>query len=179
MGIVEAIRDAEWRVLAALDAAGSLPETALAQRRECVERALKDARAIREPSRRVVALARVADRLIDLAEGHRATQLLDEAWPIAESLPMATSGGRGRVEFAETLARVQPARRPGLDRRPGRPAAPSTDADSTSPVPWPVETRREYRMSSSRSATRGNWPGPSPCSARPWPRLTRLSPASS
>ena len=109
MAIVEAIRDAEWRVQGALDAADSLPETARALKHECVERALQDARAIREPSRRVVSLAKVAARFIDLAEHDRARRLLEEARPIAESLPLATSGGRARVEFAESLARVDPA----------------------------------------------------------------------
>jgi hypothetical protein len=109
MAIVDAIRDAECRVLAALDGADSLPDTARALKRECVERALRDARAIREPSRRVVTLARVAARLIDLTELDQAKRLLEEARPIAESLPLATSGGRARVEFAQCLARIDPA----------------------------------------------------------------------
>ena len=109
MAIIEAIRDVEWRVLAALDAADALPESARALKRECVEHALQDARSIPDPSRRVVSLAKVADRLIDLGEVARATRLLDEARPIAESLPLTGTGGHARIEFAEGLARVDPA----------------------------------------------------------------------
>jgi Carboxypeptidase regulatory-like domain len=109
MAIVEAIRDLEWRVLAALDAADALPESARALKRECVEHALQDARAIRDPARKVVSLAKVADRLFDLDDAPRATKLLDEARPIADSLPPTGQGGHARIEFAERLARVDPA----------------------------------------------------------------------
>ena len=110
MAVVEAIREVEWRVVAALDAADALPEVSRALRRACVDHALQDARSIVDPARRVVSLARVAHRLIDLGDVERATRLLEEARPDAESLPLATSGGRARVEFAESLARVDPAR---------------------------------------------------------------------
>jgi hypothetical protein len=107
--VVRTIQDSEWRVLGELDAADALPETAKALKSERVEQALEHARLIREPSRRVVTLAKVAGRLIDLGQTERATRLLEEARPIAESLPPATSGGRARVEFAECLARVDTA----------------------------------------------------------------------
>jgi protocatechuate 3,4-dioxygenase beta subunit len=110
MAIVGAIRDVEWRVLAALHAADALPEAARALKRECVEHALQDALSIPEPSRRIVSLAKVADRLIDLGEVARATRLLDEARLIAVSLPLMATGGHARVEYAESLARVDPAR---------------------------------------------------------------------
>jgi Carboxypeptidase regulatory-like domain len=108
IAIMKAIRDVEWRVLAALDAADALPEAARALKRDCVEQALTDARSIREPSRRVVGLAKVADRLIDLGEIARATRLLQEARTIADSLPVTGAGGHARIEFAERLARVDP-----------------------------------------------------------------------
>ncbi len=110
MAVVGSIQDAEWRVLGALDAESALPEAARGLRREWVDRALGDARSIREPSRRVVALARVADRLLDLGETDRATQLLAEAQPLAEALPRNASGALPRAEFAEALARVDPAK---------------------------------------------------------------------
>ncbi len=108
--IVEAIRDLEWRVLAALDAADALPVSAKSLKRECVEHALRDARAIGEPASMVVSLARVADRLIDLGEEALATKLLDEARPVAGSLASTGAGGHARIEFAERLARVDPAK---------------------------------------------------------------------
>ena len=110
MAVVEAIRDPEWRVVAALHAADAMPEAARVLKREWVDHALQDARSVVDPARRVVSLARVADRLIDLGEVAEATRLFEEARPVAESLPLATSGGRARVEFAESLARVDPAR---------------------------------------------------------------------
>jgi hypothetical protein len=106
--VVESIQDAEWRVIGQLDAADALPETSRSLKRERVEQALGDARSIGDPARRVVALAKVADRLIDLGHLDRATQLLEETRPIAEGLPPATSGGRARVEFALAFARVDP-----------------------------------------------------------------------
>ena len=109
MAVVEAIRDAEWRVLGALDAVDALPEAARGLKREWVERAIRDARSIREPSRRVVSLAKVADRLLDLGDVDRATRLLDEARPLAEALPRGALGAMPRVEFAEALARIDPA----------------------------------------------------------------------
>jgi hypothetical protein len=109
MAIIGAIRDAEWRALAALDAHDDLPESARALRRECVEQALRDARAISEPTRRAVGLARVADRLIDHGDLARAKQLFEEARPAVESLRSTVAGGQARVEFAEALARSDPA----------------------------------------------------------------------
>ena len=109
MAVVEAIRDAEWRVLGALDAVDALPKVSLALKSEWIERALQDSRSINEPARRVAALAKVAGRWIDLGEKDRAVRILDEARPLAESLSLATAGGRARVEFAECLARVDPA----------------------------------------------------------------------
>ncbi len=109
MAIVEGIGDGEFRVLGYLDAAAALPATARALRGDWTERALRDARAISNPSGRVVALARVAGRMLDLDMPDRARRLLDEARPLAESMAGATSGGRARGAFAECLARVDPA----------------------------------------------------------------------
>ena len=108
LALVRAIRDAEARALAALEAADSLPGVAKALRRDCVERALQDARAINEPGARVAALAGVANRLVALGEVDRASRLLDQARPAAESLPTAGPGARARVAFAEALARFDP-----------------------------------------------------------------------
>ena len=109
LAAVAAIRDRRWRALAYLDAADALPPSARALKREWVEHALRDARGIGDPSGRVVALAGVAGRLIDLGEVDHGGRLLAEVRPVVEALPGAAGGGRARAAFAEALARVDPA----------------------------------------------------------------------
>ena len=107
--VLGSIRDVRWRAQGYLDAADALPPTSRALKGEWVEHALRDARTIRDPSSRVIALAGVAGRLIDLGESDRATLLLADSRLLAESLSGATSGGRARASFAECLALVDPA----------------------------------------------------------------------
>ena len=106
MAIIGAIRDAEVRALASIDAAGALPVSARALRREHFERAARDARTIADPARRAVALAEVADGLADEGEIAQASKLFEEARPIVEGLPATQAATLARASFAERLART-------------------------------------------------------------------------
>ena len=129
-------------------------------------------RSATRPSR-VIALAGVAGRLIDLGEPDRAGRLLAESRPLAESLSGATSGGRARASLRRVPRPGRPGQRPGHDRGPGQPRRvrplPAQDRPLAGrPRPGPGLPRP-------RVAPRpeGRWPGPSPRSATPWPRSTR------
>ena len=122
------------------------------------------------PAARVVALAGVADRLIDLGEVDRART--PRRGPADRPTPSpGSSGGPARAAFAECLARLDPANALALTE------------DLVDPAPfdrcrlriarrWPAATRRKPPGSWPRSATRGPRPGPCPRSATRWPRST-------
>jgi hypothetical protein len=106
--VVEAIRDPEWRSLARLEQVDARPDRPLGTRLDDVDRALQDARTIRDPSRRVVAQARVACRWVELGRSDRARRLLRTLRPMAEELACGTLGACARSEVVSCLSRVEP-----------------------------------------------------------------------
>ncbi len=106
--VLETITEPFRRAYAFTEAADELPDSDRAGKLRLIERLLLDARAIPEPANRVIVLARIAERLIDLGETDRATALLREVEPTARELPTEDRGGYARGAFAEELSQIDP-----------------------------------------------------------------------
>lgn len=89
-----------------LDAAERLDPAA---EREQLALIRAQARAIDPPEHRVVVLARLADRLLDLGEADTAKEVLEEGRKLAAELPAHEWPGYARSRFGEVLSRVDAA----------------------------------------------------------------------
>jgi hypothetical protein len=103
----ESSPDPEVRAFGYLGICDVRPDLEKARVREFVDQALVNSRAIKSTEYRVMALARIADRLIDLGEKEQARKTLQDA----EALARPTSKGNQtaftrELQVAEVLARV-------------------------------------------------------------------------
>lgn len=94
------------RGLATLDAAAALPRDAELEQLALVR---ADARTVTPPEHRVVVLARLAERLLELGEDAVARDVLVDAQAVAAGLPSEEWPGYARCVLGEILALVDPA----------------------------------------------------------------------
>lgn len=107
MAVAESIDDPTGRTIALLKAADAVPESEKAKRLEVLDRALVSAKAARQPTGiRMILMAKVAERWLDMGLAERGRALLREAQPDAEQLPDAAWPGYAKGAFAEELCQV-------------------------------------------------------------------------
>lgn len=102
--IVATMEGARWRCAGHLDMAAAVPPESRDERLGLLTDALVEARAVDDPSLRVVHLSQVAEAFTDLGEHDTARQILVAAVPVAEELAPIEMGAYARGRLAESLA---------------------------------------------------------------------------
>jgi len=87
LAVAATMEGASWRCRSLLDAAAILWEEREEERREILAEALVEARAIEDPSSRLIKLSRVAGGFADVEDHDAARSILAEALELAEELP--------------------------------------------------------------------------------------------
>lgn len=95
-----------WRTKVYLDACNALPNSERPRKLELLGQALVYARGTEAPAFRAIGLGFIGERLLDLGEIEKATEVLREGEEIARQLPTAAFGGYARGAFAEELAQI-------------------------------------------------------------------------
>ena len=109
-GLIEAIRDSNMRSYADSEASVALPDTERPHKLELLDESLIAGRAVIDPASRVLRLADIGERLLDLGRTEQATQVLREGQAIAVKLPTTGTSAWAR----------QAGRGAGADRHPRR-----------------------------------------------------------
>jgi hypothetical protein len=109
LAVVESIRNTSTKLRFYLDVFDRFPPSDRAKKLEILARARLHADNQKDPMRRTVAIARIADRLFDLGEDAQATNLLRDSLADARKSPIDADGGETIAEFAKSFAIVDPA----------------------------------------------------------------------
>ena len=105
-GLIEAIRDSNMRSYADSEASVALPDTERPRKLELLDDSLIAGRAVIDPSDRVLRLADIGERLLDLGRSEQATKVLREAQAIAVKLPTTGMSAWARGKMAGELAPI-------------------------------------------------------------------------
>jgi hypothetical protein len=104
--LAESLGDAHSRAWGYLFCADAVPDGRPEEKLAVIAQALVSARAVKEPEHRVTALGAVGERLLDLGDRDRATEVLREGQRIAQQLATSAHPGFARGAFAEELAQI-------------------------------------------------------------------------
>jgi hypothetical protein len=104
--VAESIKDSAARAMALVKTSDALPPAERARQLELLARAVVPARAATDPAFKVLALAQIGERWLDLGERAKGEALLREGQALAVALPTAAFAGYSRGNFAEELAQI-------------------------------------------------------------------------
>jgi hypothetical protein len=104
--VAESIKDPAARAMALVKTSDALPPAERAKQLEILARAVVPARAATDPAFKVLALAQIGERWLDLGERAKGEGLLREGQALAVALPKAAFAGYARGNFAEELAQI-------------------------------------------------------------------------
>ncbi len=104
--VAEAMSEADFRASAYLELANALPSEKRDKKRELLAQALLNARAVKDPSHRIITVGMAARRFRELGETERGDKLLRDEIPTAQKLSTEGWSAYARGAFAEELAAV-------------------------------------------------------------------------
>ncbi len=104
--LIEATRDANLRSYADSEVSAALPESERPRKLELLNESLIAAQAVKDPADRVLRLADIGEKILDLGQVERATKVLREGQAIAVKLPMTGTSAWARGKMAEELAPI-------------------------------------------------------------------------
>jgi len=107
LAVADSLADPWNQALAKLGVVDALGADQRARKLELLGSIRASARLVEHPPYRLVVLAHVAERLLDLGERDTARALLAEGLELAQSLPAEDWSGYARCSFAEELAQVE------------------------------------------------------------------------
>ncbi len=106
LAVVESIHEIRMKINGYLDVYDYAPKNDRAKKLEILSRTRLQANNQKDPIERIVAIARIADRLFELGEDAQATKLLRDSLADASKLPIEGPGEGARTIFAKALASI-------------------------------------------------------------------------
>jgi hypothetical protein len=106
LAVVNSMEAPGWRSVGYRDAADSLPATERAKKLALLAESLLHARGVEAPDKRLVNLASIAERYLDLEAKDQAISILREGEKIARTLPPKEWPGYARGAFAEEFSQI-------------------------------------------------------------------------